>query len=34
MSESPLMIKFKAFALDVICVCKVLREARCESGAD
>ena len=32
MSESPLMIKSKAFALEVICACKVLREARCESA--
>ena len=32
MSESPLMIKSKAFALEVICACKELREARCESA--
>jgi len=32
MSESPLMIKSKAFALEVIRTCKVLREARCESA--
>lgn len=32
MSESPLMIKSKAFALEVISACKVLREARCESA--
>ena len=32
MSESPLMIKSKAFALEVIRACKVLREARCESA--
>ena len=32
MSESPLMMKSKAFALEVIRACKVLREARCESA--
>ena len=32
MSESPLMIKTKAFALEDIRVCKVLREAKCESA--
>lgn len=32
MSESPLMIKSKAFALEVISACKVLREAKCESA--
>ena len=32
MSESPLMIKSKAFALEVIRACKVLREAECESA--
>ena len=32
MSESPLMIKSKVFALEVIRACKVLREARCESA--
>lgn len=32
MYESPLMIKSKAFALEVIRACKVLREARCESA--
>ena len=32
MSESPLMIKSKAFALEVIRACKVLREAKCESA--
>ena len=32
MSESPLMIKSKAFALEVIRACKVLREARCEGA--
>ena len=31
MKESPLMIKSKAFALDVIKVCKELRTAKCES---
>lgn len=30
MSESPLMIKSKAFALEVIRACKILREAKCE----
>ena len=32
MSESPLMIKSKAFALEVIRACKVLREAKCEGA--
>ena len=32
MKESPLMIKSKAFALDVIKVCKELRVAKCESA--
>ena len=32
MSESPLMIKSKAFALEVIRTCKVLRGAKCESA--
>ena len=32
MSESPLMIKSKTFALEVIRACKVLREAKCESA--
>ena len=32
MSESPLMIKSKAFALEVIHACKVLREAKCEGA--
>ena len=32
MKESPLMIKSKAFALDVIKVCKDLRNAKCESA--
>lgn len=32
MFESPLMIKSKAFALEVIRACKALREARCESA--
>ena len=32
MSESPLIIKSKAFALEVIRACKVLREAKCESA--
>ena len=31
MKESPLMIKSKAFALDVIKICKELRNAKCES---
>ena len=31
MTESPLIIKSKAFALDVIQVCKQLRSAKCES---
>lgn len=32
MKESPLMIKSKAFALDVIKVCKELRIAKCEAA--
>ena len=32
MTESPLIIKSKAFALDVIKVCKELRAAKCESA--
>lgn len=32
MAESPLMIKSKAFALDVLKVCKELRTAKCESA--
>lgn len=32
MKESPLMIKSKEFALDVIKVCKELRLAKCESA--
>ena len=32
MSESPLMVKSKAFALEVIRACRGLREARCESA--
>lgn len=32
MTESPLIIKSKEFALDVIQVCKKLREAKCESA--
>ena len=32
MKESPLMIKSKSFALDVIKVCKELRTAKCESA--
>ena len=32
MKESPLMIKSKAFALDVIKICKELRNAKCESA--
>ena len=32
LDESPLMIKSKAFALDVIRVCKELRAAKCESA--
>ena len=32
MSESPLMIKSKAFALEVIRACKILREAKYESA--
>ncbi len=31
MAESPLIVKSKAFALDVIQVCKDLRVAKCES---
>ena len=32
MSESPLMIKSKSLALDVIRICKALREVRCEGA--
>lgn len=32
MSDSPLIVKSKAFALDVIQVCKELRVAKCESA--
>ena len=32
MKESPLMIKSRAFALEVIKVCKELRAAKCESA--
>ena len=32
MQESPLITKSKAFALEVIQVCKVLREEKCESA--
>ena len=32
MSESPLMVKSKTFALEVIRACRVLREAKCESA--
>ena len=32
MAESPLMIKSKEFALNVIKVCKELRNAKCESA--
>ena len=32
MKESPLIIKSKAFALEVIKVCKELRAAKCESA--
>ena len=32
MSDSPLIVKSKAFALDVIQVCKDLRVAKCESA--
>ena len=32
LNESPLMIKSKAFALDVIRVCKELRSVKCESA--
>ena len=32
LKESPLMIKSKAFALEVIKVCKELRAAKCESA--
>lgn len=32
MSESPLIIKSKEFALSVIRACKELRNARCESA--
>ncbi len=31
MKKSPLMIKSKQLALDVIEVCKVLRNAKCEN---
>ena len=32
MSESPLMVKSKTFALEVIRACKAWREAKCESA--
>ena len=32
MAESALMVKSKAFALEVIRACRILREARCESA--
>lgn len=32
MAESPLVMKSKAFALEVIRACRVLREAKCESA--
>lgn len=32
MAESALLVKSKAFALEVIRACRVLREARCESA--
>lgn len=32
MAESPLIVKSKEFALEVIQVCKNLREAKCESA--
>lgn len=32
MTESPLMLKSKAFALDVIKTCKELRTSKCESA--
>lgn len=32
MTESPFMIKSKEFALNVIKVCKELRNAKCESA--
>ncbi|MBR5307211.1 MAG: four helix bundle protein [Clostridia bacterium] len=32
MSESPLIVKSKALALDVIRACRVLREVKCESA--
>ncbi len=32
MAESALMVKSKAFALEVIRACRVLREARCEGA--
>ena len=32
MSESPLIMKSKAFALEVIRACRVLRETKCESA--
>lgn len=32
MAESPLIVKSKAFALDIIQICKELRVAKCESA--
>ena len=32
MTESPLMVKSKQFALEVIRACKTLRESKCESA--
>ena len=32
MAESALMVKSKAFAPDVICACRILREAKCEGA--
>jgi len=32
MSESPLVLKSKVLALDVIRACRILREAKCESA--
>ena len=32
MNDSPLLIKSKAFALDVIRVCKELRAVKCEGA--
>lgn len=32
MTDSPLIIKSKAFALEVVRACKVLRETKCESA--